>query len=476
MILTRHGTIHRMLERYQVSKKLLLVITTLIVIEPACIHRSTTPNKKIPVSLRQRVWRSVEHEIDVPKKDERGLSDQLAHEISCYDAIGIALRNNKRLQAYWDRLGIARADLEQSGLFTNPTVSTVFRVPTKGDRNIQQINIESDLLFNVTDLWQVPLKKRVANDVVELVTVELFAVILDIVQQTVKAYGACLYANVLRSLVNDQYEVAKELLKEVHYEQHFGLTTQADKYMAQSHLLLAKQKKREIYADYIKAFQELRLVLGIVDVDTPLILTGTLKPCFNKTFLLEDLLPYAIENNPALQIVQIKTQQLRHEHSLEQARLFKSIRVGPSYKRDFEKPAQGWGVQIQTDLPVFDTNYAQVEKVEAQLSLAQREYELLISELKTSLSSKLIDLRTLTASLKEYQDTILPIHTKSVMFADVWADTGQLSSLDELRALKELLHATQAFWHMSFEWWNTHANLERLIGGRLAMTSKRVVC
>ncbi|MCL5875083.1 MAG: TolC family protein, partial [Candidatus Dependentiae bacterium] len=68
----------------------------------------------------------VHHEIsDIPytKDTEGGLTRN--------DAVSIALQNNPDLQADFQNLGIAKADLVQAGLYTNPSINSVFRFPTR---------------------------------------------------------------------------------------------------------------------------------------------------------------------------------------------------------------------------------------------------------------------------------------------------------------------------------------------------------
>ena len=96
--------------------------------------------------------------------DQAILKDE-TQTLSLKDAITTAMHNNPQLQADLEILGIANADLVQAGLYTNPFISSVFRLPKKCD---ETTNIETDFIWNFSDLWQVPLRKNVARDEFEI--------------------------------------------------------------------------------------------------------------------------------------------------------------------------------------------------------------------------------------------------------------------------------------------------------------------
>src|SRR3989304_5884830 len=55
----------------------------------------------------------------------------LQQELTLDEAVQIALLNNRSLQATYEELGIAQADLVQAGLLRNPPFGASFRVPGK---------------------------------------------------------------------------------------------------------------------------------------------------------------------------------------------------------------------------------------------------------------------------------------------------------------------------------------------------------
>ena len=75
-------------------------------------------------------------------------------------AVQVALLNNRELQARFEEIGIAQADVIQAGLITNPNFSANFRFP---DRSPSGTNIEYSIAQNFLELLVLPLRKRIAN-------------------------------------------------------------------------------------------------------------------------------------------------------------------------------------------------------------------------------------------------------------------------------------------------------------------------
>ena len=73
------------------------------------------------------------------KKDEekiKGLVIQaLEGGLTRNEAVSVALLNNRMLQSAFEEIGIAKSDLIQAGLYSNPNLGAIFRFPTKGDES-----------------------------------------------------------------------------------------------------------------------------------------------------------------------------------------------------------------------------------------------------------------------------------------------------------------------------------------------------
>src|SRR5437870_2109284 len=85
---------------------------------------------------------------------QAAVASLLRHPLTADSAVQIALLNNHNLQATYEELGIAQADLVEAGLLRNPIFTFERRFPGQA--------MEMDLLKEFIDILLLPLRKRIA--------------------------------------------------------------------------------------------------------------------------------------------------------------------------------------------------------------------------------------------------------------------------------------------------------------------------
>src|SRR5882724_570018 len=85
---------------------------------------------------------------------QAAVASLLRHPLTADSAVQIALLNNHNLQATYEELGIAQADLIEAGLLRNPIFTFERRFPGQA--------LEADLLKEFIDILLLPLRKRIA--------------------------------------------------------------------------------------------------------------------------------------------------------------------------------------------------------------------------------------------------------------------------------------------------------------------------
>jgi hypothetical protein len=82
----------------------------------------------------------------------------LADELTAESAVQIALLNNRSLQATFEEIGIAQADLVQAGLLKNPIFEAKLKYAEAGGGTGMELNAVADFL----DIFLIPLRKKIA--------------------------------------------------------------------------------------------------------------------------------------------------------------------------------------------------------------------------------------------------------------------------------------------------------------------------
>jgi cobalt-zinc-cadmium efflux system outer membrane protein len=86
------------------------------------------------------------------------VKELLAKDLTADTAEQVALLNNQNLQATYEDLGVAQAELVEAGLLHNPTLSAEVRFPRHA-----RLRFEVDVTQSFLDLFFMPLRKRAAG-------------------------------------------------------------------------------------------------------------------------------------------------------------------------------------------------------------------------------------------------------------------------------------------------------------------------
>jgi len=111
----------------------------------------------------------------------------LGEDLSLDASLQVALLNNPALQAGYEDLGVAQADLVQAGLLRNPVFSGFARVP-RGSPS--QTNLEFDVVQEFVSLLFLPARQRVASANFAATQLRVIDTVLDLAARVKAAYYA----------------------------------------------------------------------------------------------------------------------------------------------------------------------------------------------------------------------------------------------------------------------------------------------
>src|SRR6266566_2565644 len=111
---------------------------------------------------------------------QAAVSSLLSRPLTADSAVQVALLNNHNLQATYEELGIAQADLVEAGLLRNPIFTFQRRFPGEA--------MEMDLLKEFTDILLLPLRKRIAAAQFEAAKLRVGHEVLDLAAEVRAAF------------------------------------------------------------------------------------------------------------------------------------------------------------------------------------------------------------------------------------------------------------------------------------------------
>ena len=125
-----------------------------------CATVDPTPDYELAKQeIRATTGEEVVHGPDEPVLSGEEIGTMLADGLGLDEATRLALLNNRRIQAGFLALGVARADYVQAGLLENPSLSLAFLFPDGGGR----VRWTADLVGSVTEIWQIPSRQACAQ-------------------------------------------------------------------------------------------------------------------------------------------------------------------------------------------------------------------------------------------------------------------------------------------------------------------------
>src|SRR6266516_4352485 len=122
-----------------------------------CAHVDPNPAfRELANTVHLRTGQRVQwHRSPAPDAEaQAAVTSLLSRPLTADSAVQVALLNNHNLQATYEELGIAQADLVEAGLLRNPIFTFERRLPGQA--------LEMDVLKEFIDILLLPLRKRIA--------------------------------------------------------------------------------------------------------------------------------------------------------------------------------------------------------------------------------------------------------------------------------------------------------------------------
>jgi cobalt-zinc-cadmium efflux system outer membrane protein len=401
--------------------------------------------------------------IQTEKDDSRvqaHIQHLLADGMSSDDAVRIALMNNRKLQAVFEEVGIAKADLVQAGLFSNPNLSALLQFPFRG----KGLSLDVGGFLNIADLWQIPLRKKLAAAHLDAALLRVNEEILRTAADAKKAFFVYTFA---RSLAREQQVLKDELLKwESHltYREKFGFESELDLLHAGAAVREGKLRVTRLDRDLRTAEVQLLRVTGLIG-SRPKNLT-IIEEHYSVPVLLpseESLLTAALAQRPILLLLRAKIAEAERLLALERAMIFKNVDVGGGYSHE-PGSEDKIGPALSLQVPIFDQNQAQIAKSEYRKRQAEKELADGMETLREEISILYSSLDALRTELLLLRDEVLPLREKAVAFTDKYYNAMQISMVPFLEARQQMLESKLRFFETKKEYFAKLVELERISG------------
>jgi outer membrane protein TolC len=380
---------------------------------------------------------------------ESATKELLARPLSADDAVRIALLNNGSLQAAFAELGIAEADVVESGRPPNPRF-TVRRSSAQGLNDV-----EETVTFSVLALLTAPYVHGIEKQRFAAVQASCAA---DIVQVAAHARAAYFMALAARETAHARREIEEaadagaELARRMRQAGNWSPLDEARErsFHAEAALELERARLAETLAS-----EDLIASLGVDIEPEKLRLADRLPDVPPSIQGLAETERAALDNRIDLKAMRADLDALARDLHLTRAtRVVNVLDAGPT--RVQQGPASApyeSGFEVSLEVPIFDTGAPRVRKAEARYAQALARYGQAAIEARAQVRKAYARLSAAHDIALRQRDEMLPLR-KSIAEQDrLRYDAGQISVFElladsrvEIAGMSDYIQSVRDFW------------------------------
>ena len=394
---------------------------------------------------------------------DRAVRDLLAQPLTAETAVAVALLNNPSLQATYQDLGIAQADVVQAGLLANPTLSA--------ERRFSGQAAEVDLFADFFQLLLLPLRKQLADTAFAAVKARVGGAVLDTaadVRVAFYTYQGDVQALEMRRTVlaaaEAQADAARRLFaagntNELTLDTHLQLVTDARLELANAEAQAAVDRERcnvlmGLWGDATNWSAAERL--------------PELPPADPPAAGLESL---AVRQRLDLGAGKADvTSAARSLGFVDATRFVTDATIGFHYEHE-PYGIHSLGPSVQVGVPIFDQGQARVASGQDQLRQAQFRLAASAVRARSDVRAASVKLQNARGRATYYQRSVLPLQARIVSQTQLQYNGMFVGVFGLLQARQNQIDAGRAYIDAVRDYWVARAELERAIGGRLPGTT-----
>jgi len=390
--------------------------------------------------------------------------------LSADEAVQVSLLNHPVLQGLFFRIGVGRADVVQSGLLSNPSIGVAGRFPDGGGL----LNIEASLAQNLVDLWQIPRRRRVAEQVLTQTVLEVAHTVARQALEAKQAYFRCVAAEGLVEIAQQSLAGARQLVTLTETLRDAGAVSSVDVNLS---LAAMQEVEIELRRAELSAYEqrtELARLLGLTDEATSLSLTDPVPDPPFRHPTVDVLLGIARDHRLDVAAARAELSALADRLALERQSVFRVVEVGIEVERearprssdgnfvgktvrsslqageftvspDFGDAADEAlvvvGPSLSVELPLFDQNQAQIAKAIYTYQAAAKLVQALLLDITHDVRLAHHRAEVACEVAEYFRSQLVPLRERGLAMAREAYQAGKVSLLAVLESQRALQDA-----------------------------------
>lgn len=435
---------------------------------------ASRPMKEVEKKVTERSGVTVRNlKRDPIKEALPSFNDLSADQLTLDTALKIALTNNSEIQATFQDLGIARADVWQATLFKNPTFDGFVRFPNHStvqdgaDTKRAQNNVELSISQDFIDVILMPFKRRAATAEYDSVKLRVTDAVLGFILEVKKAYYSAQAAEQVREMQKTVLEAAEAASELAERQLKAGTLKALDLSIERVAYEEAKLSYEKSKADALLAREPLNRLTELAGEEAGLWkINSPLKELPETDPKLEDLEMRALSERLDLAAICQQTKALKRSLTATRLGVIPRAEVGLNTEKEIDGgriTGPTWNVEV----PVWDQQLAKGSKAKAQWRQSQFSETAYEVKVRSEVREALTNLQKARTAVESYRDKIIPEREKIIelyLRQYNFMLSGVYQLLDAKQ--KEILARQESIESLR-DYWGSLAELERAVGGKL---------
>src|SRR6266487_2150240 len=392
---------------------------------------------------------------------QAAVASLLSRPLSAGSAVQVALLNNHNLQATYEELGIAQADLVEAGLLKNPTFYFERRLPGQA--------LEADLLKEFIDILLLPLRKRIAAAQFEAAKLRVGHEILSVAAEVRAAFyehqGDQQLVD-LRKTVADATERAAETALKMH---EAGNLRDLDLASEQANHAQAKIELAKAQSEAVRTREKLNKLMGAFGAQTNWTVASRLPDLPSGEVSTSQLESRAIQQR--LDLAAARQQFIAEARARGIARaeaILQGAEIGGHYEHEIEGSVHSIGPSVNVPIPIFNQGQTAVARRNAKMRQAEQRYLALAADIRSDVRAARDKMLLSRQQVEYFKSTALPTRTRVTEESQLEYNAMQIGPFQLLQAKQEEVKTGAESVEALRDYWVARAELEKAVGGSLS--------
>lgn len=390
------------------------------------------------------------------------LNRMMENELTIDAVVQIAFLNNPEIQAIFEEIGIAQADLVQAGLLQNPIFDGMVRFP---DKRHATINTEFSIAQNFLDFLLIPFRKKIAESELEQARFRVAHAVINLAFDVQKTFYSLQAEYTKLALMKSLVEISEAASQLAMAQREQGNINNLEFQSRKNEFLETKIEVSRSQAEIVRLREKMNKLLGFRS-ETCWTIDHTIPVFLEETIPVACLEEIALSQRLDLEVARWEVERLARMAGIKQWWTYTGAILGISSEMDPEG-IRATGPSFSVELPLF--NYGQADRTRIHAMLRQS-----LQRLKAMEISVLSEVRSIsdqliinTQLLKEYRNEIIPLQHHIVSTSQRYYNDMALSVYKLLNAKKQEIQMQINYSVSLKDYWISRIDLDQAIGGNL---------